>query len=81
MINLSDAQKGQNPIPPPLSHRIRVHREGGRGGGELTRENVRWAVVHKAARKFQHDRLYLQSINSTKHQKRRHLEFGVFIDN
>jgi hypothetical protein len=34
--------------------------EGGRGR-ELTRE-VRGAIVHKAGRKYQHDRLYLQSI-------------------
>jgi hypothetical protein len=39
--------------------------EGGRGG-ELTREKVRGAIVHKAGRKYQHDRMYLQSINSSK---------------
>jgi hypothetical protein len=27
----------------------------GRGGGELTREKVRGAIVHKASRKYQHD--------------------------
>jgi hypothetical protein len=40
----------------------------GRGGGELTREKVREAIVYKAGGKYQHDRLYLQSINSFKHQ-------------
>jgi hypothetical protein len=30
-------------------------------------------------RKYQHDWLYLMSINSIKHQERRHLGFGVFI--
>ncbi len=52
-------------------------REGGRGG-ELTREKVRGTMVHKAGRRYQHDWLYLQSINSIKHQKRRNLGFGVF---
>ncbi len=37
-------------------------------GGELTREKVRGAIVHKACRKYQHDWLYLQSINSITHQ-------------
>ncbi len=46
-------------------------------GGELTRENFREAVVHKAGR-YQHDLLYLQSINFLKQQKRGHSEFGVF---
>jgi hypothetical protein len=40
----------------------------GRGGGELTKEKVRGAIDHKAARKYQHDLPYLQSINSIKHQ-------------
>jgi hypothetical protein len=39
----------------------------GRGGGELIREKVKEAIVHKTGRKCQHD-LYIQSINSTKHQ-------------
>ncbi len=38
--------------------------ERGREGGELTREKVRGAIVHKADRKYQHDWLCLQSINS-----------------
>ncbi len=38
------------------------------GRGELTREKVREAIVHKAGRKYQHDWLYLHSINSIKHQ-------------
>ncbi len=41
--------------------------EGG-GGGGLPRENVRGAIVHKAGRKYQQDGMYLQSINSMKHQ-------------
>jgi hypothetical protein len=52
------------------------YREGGMGG-ELNREKVRGAIVHKAGRKYQHDWLYLQSINSIKHQWRRHLGFIV----
>jgi hypothetical protein len=36
-------------------------------------------LVHKRGRKYLHGRLYLQSINSIKHQLRRHLGFGVFI--
>jgi hypothetical protein len=35
----------------------------GGGGRELTREKVRGAIVHKAGRKYQNDRLYLQSLN------------------
>ncbi len=35
---------------------------------ERTRQKVRGTIVHKAGRKYQHDWLYLQSINSTKHQ-------------
>ncbi len=46
--------------------------------------NVNWregrgALVYKWGRKYQHDWLYLQSINSIKRQKRRQLGFGVFI--
>jgi hypothetical protein len=37
------------------------------GRGELTREKVRGALVHKAGLKYQHDGLRLQSINSSKH--------------
>ncbi len=37
-------------------------------GGEVTREKVKGAIVHKACRKDQHDLLYLQFINSVKHQ-------------
>ncbi len=68
------------PHTPPLSHCIRVygiHREG--VGGELTREKVRVAIVYKAGRKYQHDWLYLQSVNSIKHQKRRHLVLGFLL--
>jgi hypothetical protein len=35
------------------------HREGGRGGGELSIEKVRGGKVHKAGRKYQHDLVYL----------------------
>ncbi len=41
--------------------------EGGRGGGGGQREG-RGATVHNRGRKFRHDYLYLQSINSIKHQ-------------
>ncbi len=40
----------------------------GGGGVELTSERVREAIVNKARRKYQHDRLNLQSINSNKNQ-------------
>ncbi len=49
------------PPHPPLTHCIRVQRifihtgKGERGGGELTREKVVGAKVHKAGRKYQHD--------------------------
>ncbi len=57
------------------------HREGGGDSGELTREKVRGAIDHKIGRKYKHDWLYLQSINSIKHQWRQHLGFGFFIVN
>jgi hypothetical protein len=74
MFYLSEA-----PSPPMASHshpytHTCVHctvysilylRTQGRGR-ELTREKVRGAIVHKAGRKYQHDLLYLQSINSSK---------------
>jgi hypothetical protein len=46
--------------PPPL-HIVYVYytlihrREGREGGGELSREKVRGATVHKAGRKYEHD--------------------------
>jgi hypothetical protein len=52
------------PYFPLLTHCILVyriaciysHRKGGRAGGELTREKVRGAIVHKAGGgKYQHD--------------------------
>ncbi len=49
-------------------------------GGRCTIEKVRWALVHYRDRKYQHDGLYLQSINSIDYQWRRHWGFGVFID-
>ncbi len=47
--------------PPPLhtTYTVYLFTQGGRG--ELTREKVRGAIVHKAGRKYQHDWLYLQS--------------------
>ncbi len=41
-----------------------THEKGRRGEDN----QVRRALVHKRGRKYQHDRLYLQSINSIKHQ-------------
>ncbi len=49
------------------------------GGGGLNWREGRAALVHKRGRKYQHDWLYLQSINSVKHLWRRQLGFGVFI--
>ncbi len=70
---LSEAPPSYDPIfPSPLTHCIRVYSiliHTGKGGrGELTREKVRGATVHKAGRKYQHDWLSLQPINSTKNQ-------------
>ncbi len=36
--------------------------------GELAREKVKRAIVHNTGRKYQHKGLYLQTINSFKHQ-------------
>ncbi len=75
-----------NPIPPPVTHCMNTYpcmylftQERG-GGGEIG-EQLRGALVHKRGRKYQHDWLwlYLQPINSIKHQKRRH--FGVWCLN
>jgi hypothetical protein len=60
------------PLSPVLTHTEKGGREG-----RSTSEKVRGALVHKRGRKYQHDVLYLQSINSIKH--RWHLGFGVFI--
>ncbi len=70
------------PPPPPTANTVCVCTESwlweaGRGGGG--RREGRGATVHKRARKYQHDWLHLQSINSIKHKKRRHLEFGVLL--
>ncbi len=64
---------GQEPHPSPLTHcilvyGILVHTGKGGGGGELTREKVRGTMLHKAGRKYQHNWLHLQSINSIKQQ-------------
>jgi hypothetical protein len=61
-----------DPILPPL-HTVYVYtvylftQGGGGRGGELTREKVRGAIVQKDGRKYQHDWMYLQSMNSIKH--------------
>ncbi len=39
----------------------------GRGDAELTRDKFRGAIVHSAGRKYRHDWLNLQTINSIKH--------------
>jgi hypothetical protein len=60
-----------NPPPPPY---IPVYLftqgrgGGGGGGGRWPSEKVRGAIIHKRGRKYQHDWLYLQSINSFIHQ-------------
>ncbi len=61
--------------PPPVTHCIITypctysHRERGGGSGRSTSEKVRGAQVHKRGRKYQHDLLYHQSINSIKYNK------------
>jgi hypothetical protein len=63
------------PLPPitpysPLSHCVRVQytysHKG--GGGRANKREGRGAIIHKSGRKYQHDWLYLQSINSIKHK-------------
>jgi hypothetical protein len=56
---------------------VYIGKSGGRGGGG--QREGRGATVHMRGRKYQHDWLYLQSINSIKHQYRRHLGFCVII--
>jgi hypothetical protein len=57
--------------PPPLTHCILVYIHTGKGGGGGGRgEQERWLggqQFTKLGRKYQHDWLYLQSINSDKH--------------
>ncbi len=59
------------PRSPPVTHCMNTyhctysHREGG-GGVRWTSEKVRGALLHKRGWKYQHDWLYLQSINSIK---------------
>ncbi len=75
-----------NPIPSPPLHTVWIHapvlnHTGKGGGGRWTSEKVRGPLVNKRDWKYQHDCLYLNSINSInsiKHQQRRHLGFGVF---
>ncbi len=47
-------------------HHVLIHTGKGWMGGERTREKVRGATVHKLGRKYQHDWMHLQSINSDK---------------
>jgi hypothetical protein len=78
---LSEAPR--TPPSSPLVHTGRIYAQFPihTGKGEMwTNEKVRGALVHTRGRKYQHDWLYLQSINSIKHQWRRHLGFGVFTD-
>jgi hypothetical protein len=54
------------PPPPPQPHTVCIYfGKGERGGGQ--REG-RKATVHKRDRNYQHDWLYLWSLNSIKHQ-------------
>ncbi len=57
-----------NPTP---SHTLSVYTvlyfDTGNGGGGWNGEKVRGATVHKLGRKYQHDWLYFQSINSDNH--------------
>jgi hypothetical protein len=62
------------PLPPytlykciQFTYSLREGREG--SGRKLTREKVSGAMVHKAGRKYQHNCLYLQSINSIDNRK------------
>jgi hypothetical protein len=50
-----------------MLYSIIIHTGKGGKGGELAREEVRRATVHKAGGKYQHDGLYLPSINSIEH--------------
>jgi hypothetical protein len=69
------------PLPHSLTqslYTVRLLWEGGRRGVRGQREG-RGATGHKRSRKYQHGWLYLLSLNSIKHQERRHLGFCVFI--
>ncbi len=69
----------RSPLPP--CYTLYEYTPGWRGGGgRWTSEKFRGALVHKSGRKYQHNWLYLQSINSIRHQWRRHLRFGVFTE-
>ncbi len=69
---------GRRPPPPPPPPPVVTHRVNheyiplytftqGRGeGGRWTSEKVKGALVHKRGQTYQHDWLYLQSINSIK---------------
>jgi hypothetical protein len=55
---------------PPLTHSLREHCiliHTGKGGGEMNQIRLEGQQLTKLGRKYQHDWLYLQSINSYKH--------------
>jgi hypothetical protein len=66
--------------PPPATHCLYilyVYFGGGRGEGG--QREGRGATVHKSGRKYQHDWLYLQSINSIKTPVKTTIMVFVFI--
>jgi hypothetical protein len=67
-VHLSEAR---NPIPPPLTHCIRVNSiliHTGKGGGRVEPDRkLEGQQFTKLGRKYQHDSLYLLSMNSDKH--------------
>ncbi len=71
---------------PPITHcmntctPIFIHTGKGGRGRRWNSEKIRGALGQIRGRKYQHDWLHLQSINSLKHQKRRHLGFVIFIE-
>jgi hypothetical protein len=59
------------------------HKEGGKwgeGSYPETREKVRGATINYADRKYQHDGLYFQSINSNKHLPPNPFTGKLFLD-
>ncbi len=65
-----DLSEAQTPYLHSLSYCIKykcTYSHGEEGGGGWTREKVRGQQFTKLGRKYQHDWLYLQSINSDKH--------------
>jgi hypothetical protein len=70
-VYLSEAPSPPVTLIPPSLHTVYVYTvylfTQGRGG-ELTKDKVRGAIVHKGGQKYQHDWLFLQSMNSVKHK-------------